>query len=177
MVYQYCCEACSSVIQVPRTNMHSICQCPICQHVQVPAQSNHSITNKNVRNGLFKGYGIAVLVAVIGGGLFSGIVPLLIGAAIAMAVVILPVWFMTNVGMDLLHKTDRGYLDYRKNGGSPFWDNFLNAKGETNYVLPNPEPEYTKFVPPRFWRFQCNTCNARVEGTLNPCWNCNIHFD
>ncbi len=143
--------------------------------MQTPAPTRQQVSNQNVRDGLGSGCGIAVIVALVVGGLFSGIIPLLIGAALAMAIIIIPVWLLTNVGTDLLYGKQQGYQDYRKNGGSPFWDNFLFNETE-HFVLPRPEPEYEDFVPAGSWRYQCNSCNARVESDLNPCWNCGVEL-
>ena len=177
MNYQYLCLNCETMVEVPKNLMQVSCRCPVCEHAQVPAPSNHQITQQNVRTGLYKGYGIAVAITFIIGGLISGILPLLLGAAIALAIVVLPAWLIANVGTDLLYKHDQGYQDYRKNGGSPFWDNFLGENGQTTYRLPNPEPEYADFVPPRTWKYQCLNCKARVEGLHKCCWNCGIELN
>jgi hypothetical protein len=66
------------------------------------------------------------------GGLVSGILPLLLGALLAFAMVVVPTWILTNLGTDLLFGSQQGYKDYRKHG-SPFWDNFLWNKTE-HYV-------------------------------------------
>ena len=174
--YIYRCERCNSVIEAPKELMCSSCICPVCSHVQIPAPSRQQISNQNVLRATVKGYSIAFTIALVMGGLFSGILPLLIGAAIAMATIVIPVWFFTNVLMDFFHGQEQGYKDYRRNGGSPFWDNVLGNQTE-HYVLQNPEPHYSNFVPAGHWKYQCNSCNARVEGDLNPCWNCGITLD
>jgi hypothetical protein len=151
--------------------MNVACLCPICNHNQIPAPSRQQISNQNIRSAVGGGYGIAVIVTVLVGGLFSGILPLLLGALLAFAMIVLPAYLVTTVGTDLLFGNNQGYKDYRKNGGSPFWDNFLGNKTE-HIVLPNPEPAYGEFVPAGHWKFQCLNCNARVESVKNSCWHC-----
>lgn len=34
------------------------------------------------------------------------------------------------------------------------------------------EPDYSSFVPPPHWRYQCPRCGARVEYKIDVCWNC-----
>ena len=177
MNYQYICTNCRTKVEVPKNLMQVSCQCPVCEHAQIPAPSNHNISRANVLNGLFKGYGIAAAVAIVIGGLLSGILPLLIGAAIALALIVLPLWLFVNLGTDLLFQRDRAYQDYRKNGGSPFWDNFLAGDELPTYRLPYPEPDYSNFVPPRNWRYQCLCCHARVEGVQDCCWNCDVKLN
>jgi hypothetical protein len=169
--YIYRCEQCRATLEVPKEFMSSSCVCSKCSHIQTPAPTRQQVSNQNIKNGLGNGFGIALIVVLVMGGLFSGILPLLIGAFLALLVIILPVWFLTNVLMGFLYGNQQGYHDYRKNGGSPFWDNFLGNKTEHN-VLPRPEPQYTNFVPAGHWRYQCDTCDSRVENDLNPCWNC-----
>ena len=173
--YRYHCSQCQDLIEVSVEHVSFPCICPTCSHVQVPAPTRQQVTNQNMKSGLLNGYAIAVAVALVMGVLFSGILPLLIGAAIGMAVIILPVWVLTNLFTDSIFGNQQGYQDYRRNGGSPFWDNFLSNETE-HYVLPRPEPEYKNFVPAGHWRYQCNTCNARVENDLNPCWNCGVEL-
>ena len=171
--YKYNCEQCRATVEVPKEFMSSSYVCSECSHIQIPAPTRGQISAQNIKSGLGNGFGIAVIVALVMGGLFSGILPLLIAAGLALVIIILPVWFLTNVLMDFLYGNQQGYHDYRKNGGSPFWDNFLGNKTEY-YVLPNPEPDYSDFVPAGHWKYQCNSCNARVQGVLSPCWNCGI---
>ena len=171
--YKYNCEQCRATLEVPKEFMSSSCICPTCSHIQTPAPTRQQVTRQNVLRATVKGYGIAFTIALVMGGLFSGILPLLIGASMAMAAIVLPVWFLTNILTNFFHGNEQGYKDYRKQGGSPFWDNFLGNQTE-HFVLPNPEPNYTNFVPSGQWKYQCNSCNARVENDFNPCWNCGI---
>ena len=39
------------------------------------------------------------------------------------------------------------------------------------------EPQYTTFVPPANWLFQCPNCGARVAEQICICWNCNYGAD
>ena len=170
--YLYECDSCRAIIQVAKALMSSSCTCPLCNYVQIPAPTRQQITNQNIVRATGSGLGISVLVTLVIGGLFSGILPLVLGALLAFAMIVLPAWLITNIGTGLLYGSQQGYRDYRKHG-SPFWDNFLTNHTE-HFVLPNPEPDYGNFVPPGKWKYQCLNCHARVAGVQNPCWNCKV---
>jgi hypothetical protein len=171
--YIYDCDHCEATIQAAVEHMDVSCNCPFCNKSQIPAPSRQRITNQNAARAASSGLGISLLVTLVIGGLFSGILPLLLGALLAFAMIVFPAWLITNIGTDLLFANQRGYRDYRKNGGSPFLDNVL-TKTE-HYVLPNREPNYDGFVPPGKWKYQCLTCSARVEG-VKTCWNCGVEL-
>lgn len=40
-----------------------------------------------------------------------------------------------------------------------------------------PEPQYTDFVPPDSWMYQCPNCGARVPESHGVCWRCNYGAD
>jgi DNA-directed RNA polymerase subunit RPC12/RpoP len=170
--YIYDCDHCGETIQALKEHMSVSCNCPFCNNSQIPAPSRQRITNQNVARAAGNGLGISVLVTLVIGGLFSGILPLLLGALLAFAMVVAPAWILTNLGTDLLFSNQKDYQDYRKHG-SPFWDNFLTNRTE-HFVLPNSEPDYNDFVPPGKWKYQCMSCKARVAGARNPCWYCGI---
>ena len=132
--YIYECDHCGATIQTAVEHMDVSCSCPFCNKSQIPAPSRHRTTNQNVARAAGNGLGISVLVTLVIGGLVSGILPLLLGALLAFAMVVVPTWILTNLGTDLLFGSQQGYKDYRKHG-SPFWDNFLWNKTE-HYVLP-----------------------------------------
>jgi hypothetical protein len=39
------------------------------------------------------------------------------------------------------------------------------------------EPDYTDFVPPSDWRYQCPVCGSRVEKQIDVCWRCGYGRD
>lgn len=170
--YIYDCEQCGASLQTAVENISVFCNCPVCNHSQIPAPSRQQISNQNVLKSTGCGLGISLLITLAIGGLFSSILPLVLGALLAFAMIVLPAWLITNIGTGLLYGSQQGYRDYRKHG-SPFWDNFLTNHTE-HFVLPNPEPDYGDFVPPGNWNYQCLNCHARVAGVQNPCWYCGI---
>jgi len=68
---------------------------------------------------------------------------------------------------------DLNYYSVRKAGWHPFWDTTVyNWDSELIRDGGFEEPEYTDFVPPKHFRFQCPRCLARVEHSYGVCWNC-----
>lgn len=170
--YIYDCNHCEATIQAAKEYLSFPCACPVCGNNQIPAPNRKQVSSQNIVKSTGCGLGISLLVTLLIGGLFSGILPLLLGALLAFAMIVVPAWILTNLGADLLFRSQQGYKVYRKNGGSPFWDNFLMNKTEY-YVLPSPEPDYRDFTPPGKWKYQCLNCNARVD-CVSPCWNCGV---
>lgn len=48
-----------------------------------------------------------------------------------------------------------------------------NSGNDIHYTLPYPEPIYSNFVPPPTWGYQCPVCHARLQYSVDICWNCN----
>ena len=167
--YIYDCNECGTTLQASVEHMSRSCRCSTCNHSQIPAPTRQQVTNQNIVKSMGSGCLVVFVLAIPIGLLFSGIWPVLLGGFMALAMFILPMWIFTNLVTDWLYMHDETYRQYRK-FGSPFWDNFL--VDTKFYVLPNLEPDYDRFVPPSYWRYQCLGCNARVEGVRNPCWNC-----
>lgn len=68
---------------------------------------------------------------------------------------------------------DPNYYALRKSGWHPYWDTTVyNHDSELIRDGGFEEPEYTGFVPPKHFRFQCPRCLARVEHSFGVCWNC-----
>jgi hypothetical protein len=97
--------------------MSVACVCPLCNNSQIPAPSRQQITNQNVARATGCGLGISVVVTFLIGGPISSILPLLLGALLAFAMIVLPAWLLTNWGTDLLYSNSHGYKDYRRDGG------------------------------------------------------------
>lgn len=63
----------------------------------------------------------------------------------------------------------------------PLWEQVAeswpaDSTAEAFPLIP-PEPHYSTFVPPSYWRFRCPACGARVEHRLDVCWNCGYGAD
>jgi hypothetical protein len=89
-------------------------------------------------------------------------------------------WIGTNVLMALLSRNSSEYQRFRANGGDPYFDSLpppINTDSEITRVTGLREPEYTSFVPPESWQFQCPCCGARVERRIDVCWNCRYGAD
>ena len=161
----YECGRCHELLQVTIENSTNNCICPNCQFVEIPAPPRSISTNSKLSL-LGKAFLINFTVAILMGGLFSGLLPLL------------PIYLISSLATDSIYKNDRDYQEFKKRGGSVFWDSFLGGgHAPTYYTMPNPEPDYTDFVPPGHWKYQCLTCNARVATSQGFCWNCNTQFD
>ena len=62
--------------------------------------------------------------------------------------------------------------------GHPFWDvTAFNFDSELIRDGGFEEPEYTGFVPPADWRFQCPACGARQPFDFGVCWLCGYGAD
>ncbi len=68
---------------------------------------------------------------------------------------------------------DHNYATIRKAGWHPYWDTTaFNFDSELIKDGGFQEPEYTGFIPPEHFRFQCPRCLVRVEHSFGVCWNC-----
>ena len=75
---------------------------------------------------------------------------------------------------------DPNYYSVRRAGWHPFWDvTAFNFDSELIKDGGFEEPEYTGFVPPTHWRFQCPVCGARQQTNFGVCWypGCNYGAD
>lgn len=74
---------------------------------------------------------------------------------------------------DSLLRNDPQYQQYKATGGRPYWDHlpYPISSGQPT-TLQWPEPQYTDFVPPPHWQYQCPQCGARVEKQIDVCWMC-----
>ena len=65
-------------------------------------------------------------------------------------------------------------------GGRPYWDSIgwpINTATPIERETGLAEPEYTDFVPPADWKYQCPVCGARVEKQIDVCWRCGYGRD
>lgn len=99
---------------------------------------------------------------------------------------LLTLWFSLwgSIGVPLLTdyqlRDDPAYQAWRRHGGRPYWDGLqwpINTATESEIYTGLKEPNYTDFVPPPDWRYQCPNCGARVEHQIDVCWNCNYGAD
>ena len=169
---QYHCSNCRELIQVPQQNAVGQCSCPVCNFVEVPAPPR----TKNKLFLIFQTWVIIFAVVFVVGILFSPILPLFLASIFLLCIIMIPAYLFSNVGGNLLYGKSQQYQDYKRDGGDVFWDNWLGLinQNKMHYTLPNPEPSYGDFVPPGHWKYQCLTCNARVENATGNCWCCGI---
>lgn len=89
-------------------------------------------------------------------------------------------WIVSNLGSKLLLKNNEEYQDWKNKGGRPYWDSLgwpINTATPIERQTGLAEPEYTTFVPPSNWLYQCPACGSRVEKQIDTCWNCNYGAD
>lgn len=83
-------------------------------------------------------------------------------------------WVAHSIGHHLVYPlVDHNYDTIRKAGWSPIWDG--SSFNHDSELIKNggfEEPEYTDFVPPDYFRYQCPRCLVRVEHSFGVCWNC-----
>lgn len=104
-----------------------------------------------------------------------------IGVAIAMTVLFTVVgWVINTVAGEALYGRNVEYQNWKKNGGRPYWDSLgspINTASQIERQTGLAEPEYTDFVPPADWCYQCPACGARVERQIDVCWRCGYGRD
>lgn len=89
-------------------------------------------------------------------------------------------WVINTVAGELLFGRNVEYQKWKKLGGRPYWDSLgrpINPASQVERQTGLAEPEYTDFVPPADWCYQCPACGARVEKQIDVCWNCNYGAD
>ena len=72
------------------------------------------------------------------------------------------------------------YYTTRAAGWHPFWDTKWRIFNPDSELIRNggfEEPEYTDFVPPADWQFQCPVCGARQPFDEGICWMCGYGAD
>ena len=107
------------------------------------------------------------------------------GAVIGVSVVLTVLfnvvgWAVVTGGSQVLLNNDPEFLKWKQMGGRPYWDSIgwpINTATPIERETGLAEPEYTGFVPPADWRYQCPVCGARVEKQIDVCWNCNYGHD
>lgn len=104
-----------------------------------------------------------------------------IGASVILTFLFTSVgWLVSAVGAGVLLQNNEEYQDWRKKGGRPYWDSLgwpINTATPIERQTGLAEPEYTTFVPPSSWLYQCPVCGSRVEKQIDVCWNCNYGAD
>ena len=100
-----------------------------------------------------------------------------IGVSVALTVLFNVVgWIINTVAGEALFGRNAEYQKWKKTGGRPYWDSLgwpINTATPIERQTGLAEPEYTDFVPPADWRYQCPVCGSRVEKQIDVCWNCN----
>jgi hypothetical protein len=72
------------------------------------------------------------------------------------------------------HDPNGNYHQVRQAGWHPFWDKLPSLFNPDTELIRNggfEEPQYTNFVPPADWKFQCPVCGARQQTSFCVCWN------
>lgn len=84
-------------------------------------------------------------------------------------------WVINTIAGEVLLGRNAEYQKWKKMGGRPYWDSLgwpINTATPIERETGLAEPEYTDFVPPADWRYQCPVCGARVEKQIDVCWRC-----
>ena len=84
-------------------------------------------------------------------------------------------WIVVTGGSQVLLNNDPNFQKWKRIGGRPYWDSIgwpINTSTPIERQTGLAEPEYTDFVPPANWKYQCPTCGARVEKQIDTCWAC-----
>lgn len=108
-----------------------------------------------------------------------------IGVSVVVAVVVtafllLIGFVVVTLGGNALLGNDPEYQRWRAHGGRPYLDSLpkpINPDASITRETGLAEPEYTDFVPPAGWRFQCPVCGSRVEKKIDVCWRCRYGRD
>ena len=89
-------------------------------------------------------------------------------------------WVVVTSGSQVLLNNDPNFHTWKRMGGRPYWDSIgwpINTATPIERETGLAEPEYTDFVPPADWRYQCPVCGARVEKQIDVCWRCGYGRD
>ena len=89
-------------------------------------------------------------------------------------------WIVVTLGGEAILHNDANFQKWKRMGGRPYWDSIgwpINTATPIERQTGLAEPEYTDFVPPADWRYQCPVCGARVEKQIDVCWRCGYGRD
>jgi hypothetical protein len=89
-------------------------------------------------------------------------------------------WVVVTGGSKVLLNNDPNFQRWKKTGGRPYWDSLgwpINTATPIERQTGLAEPEYTDFIPPADWCYQCPVCGARVEKQIDVCWRCSYGAD
>ncbi len=89
-------------------------------------------------------------------------------------------WVVVTGGSKMLLNNDPNFQKWKRMGGRPYWDSIgwpINTATPIERETGLAEPEYTDFVPPDYYRFQCPVCGSRVEKQIDVCWQCGYGRD
>ncbi len=89
-------------------------------------------------------------------------------------------WVVVTLGGEAILHNDPNFQKWKRMGGRPYWDSIgwpMNTATPIERQTGLAEPEYTNFVPPGHYRFQCPACGARVEKQIDVCWRCSYGAD
>ena len=104
-----------------------------------------------------------------------------IGVSVVMTLLINVVgWLVVTGGSKVLLNNDPNFQKWKRMGGRPYWDSIgwpINTSTPIERETGLAEPEYTDFVPPANWRYQCPVCGSRCEKKIDICWACGYGRD
>lgn len=89
-------------------------------------------------------------------------------------------WVVVNVGSNVLLNNNPSFQKWKQMGGRPYWDSIgwpINTSTPIERETGLAEPDYTDFVPPADWKYQCPVCGSRVEKQIDVCWRCGYGRD
>jgi hypothetical protein len=89
-------------------------------------------------------------------------------------------WVVVTGGSKVLLNNNPNFQKWKQMGGRPYWDSIgwpINTSTPIERETGLAEPEYTDFVPPANWKYQCPVCGSRVEKQIDVCWQCGYGRD
>ncbi len=81
-------------------------------------------------------------------------------------------WVVVTLGGEAILHNDANFQKWKQMGGRPYWDSIgwpINTATPIERQTGLAEPEYTDFVPPSHYKYQCPRCGARVEKQIDIC--------
>ena len=89
-------------------------------------------------------------------------------------------WVVVTLGGEAILHNDSNFQKWKQMGGRPYWDSIgwpINTATPIERQTGLAEPEYTDFIPPSHFKYQCPVCGSRVEKQIDVCWRCGYGRD
>ena len=89
-------------------------------------------------------------------------------------------WIVVTLGGEAILHNDPNFQKWKQMGGRPYWDSIgwpINTATPIERQTGLAEPDYTDFIPPSHFKYQCPVCGSRVEKKIDICWRCGYGRD